>query len=900
MLRREVWPPLRELCAKNGARFQPIDLRWGVSEEAAVDQQAMNICLGEIERCQQVTPRPDFLVLLGNRYGWLPPPPQIPEGEFSAITTWLGEHPDAVLPWAEDQVPHADELPAKALLERWYERDDNAVLGDGPFEAEYRLRRRTGPYLDRGVWGCVEARLVRVFGAAATGLGDLSEEAQRRYLYSATAQEIAAGALDAKNVEQAICFVREIDAPEAPGDAAESVRLSTYVDRDQQSLGTLKHEVSSRIGEQRVIVPNAPVAWDGTAPVLGEDYERTFAARVLAVLTASITEELEHPTVDHVPGGSDSPDPVDQEVAAHRRFAGERRAYFTGRERELALIDDYLDGEQPRPLVVHGGGGTGKSAVMAEALRRAEQRGRATVVTRFVGATPGSSDGRSLLASLCQELARATGDTDTPVPGEYADLVADFARRLEQAATGGPVWVFVDSLDQLGGAAGMGSRSLSWVPQRLPAGVRLVLSSRPGETLDPLRTRADLLELGGLPAGDGGALLEKWLGAAHRTLQRSQRHAVLDAFARSEGNPLYLRLAFEEARRWVSGDGLPPEELATGVRGLIEKNLLARLASEDSHGEAVVAKALGYLAASRHGLAEDELMDLLSRDPDLYRWFLHDAYHLPGDLVDSARSYPGLPAGQDPRSWLTFIREASRILTEEPWHLYALLEKGRGQTVEDLAARAALHPHLAQRILSRMSSDRLAVADEQGLWQATAEVPRSGDPGRDWAKAFRTANGGERWQYPELDPAARQGADEDAEAQAWLTRLADWRDELDLFLAAVVPALVPTTQGEDVPESSGPRRLVSRPRPGPDLPVVFWSRLSFDLAPYLTERRTDSGDLLGFYHRELQDVAAEVYTRGDNGRSLHSRLADYFQAEADPLGTGAGPSTTSTGVTYAG
>ena len=51
-MRSRVWPSLRDLCRQYGARFQPIDLRWGVSEQAALDQQTMNICLGEIQRCQ--------------------------------------------------------------------------------------------------------------------------------------------------------------------------------------------------------------------------------------------------------------------------------------------------------------------------------------------------------------------------------------------------------------------------------------------------------------------------------------------------------------------------------------------------------------------------------------------------------------------------------------------------------------------------------------------------------------------------------------------------------------------------------------------------------------------------------------------------------------------------------
>jgi len=49
-LQRDVFPKLRQLCEENGARFQAIDLRWGVRDEAALDQQTMEICLREIER----------------------------------------------------------------------------------------------------------------------------------------------------------------------------------------------------------------------------------------------------------------------------------------------------------------------------------------------------------------------------------------------------------------------------------------------------------------------------------------------------------------------------------------------------------------------------------------------------------------------------------------------------------------------------------------------------------------------------------------------------------------------------------------------------------------------------------------------------------------------------------
>ncbi len=879
LLRRHVWPHLRQLCARRGARFQPIDLRWGVSEEAAVDQQTMNICLGEIERCQRVTPRPDFLVLLGDRYGWRPPPPQVPESEYVALHGWLAENPDAVLPWDDSvPVPSADDLPPSELLDRWYESDGNAV------PAERRLRPRTGAYLDRTRWSGVESRLARALRAAATRGPDLPATSRRRYVDSATAQEIAAGALDAADPEQAVCFVRQIDGLPRDAGAWPYVDLTEgrYDDEAATALSALVAAVSERLGEPRVITAE-PVAWAAAGPVLGEDYRQTFCTRVRDVLERSILAELDRGTTEP---GVGSADPLRHEVAAHRAFAETRREFFTGRTEELARIGRYLLDTGSLPLVVHGEGGTGKSALMAQAVREAEERATATLLFRFVGATPGSSDGRSLLADLCQELASASGEDPEQVATDYADLVKELQVRLAAAARRAPVWLFVDSLDQLAGTAGGGARSLTWVPQTLPEGVRLVLSTRPGDTLDPLRTRAELLPLSGLPTTHGKSLLEQWLASVGRTLQTAQRDAVLAAFERSKGNPLYLRLAFQEASRWVAGDGLPPEELAVGVRGLIEHNLLARLASEDNHGRLLVARALGYLAVSRHGLAEDELTDLLSRDLDLYRAFLLDAYHLPGDLVDAAAGSALRPQDVEPQRWLQYVREAGRIVTEEPWEIFGVLASGAApRSAEELAALTGVSTARAVRVLSRMAADGVVVSDDLGRWAPATTVTPSEDPGADpsltWARAYRSANGGSRWAFPSPEPrlpeaAPHDSAAEDEAAVSWLRALAGWRDELDAFLSAVVPARVPGSPGGDA--------LVARPRPGPELPVVLWSRLSFDLAPYLTERRTDAVDLLGFYHRELQDVAADVYADGVDGRTLHGRLADYFGAEADPTG----------------
>ena len=60
------------------------------------------------------------------------------------------------------------------------------------------------------------------------------------------------------------------------------------------------------------------------------------------------------------------------------------------------------------------------------------------------------------------------------------------------------------------------------------------------------------------------------------------------------------------------------------------------------------------------------------------------------------------------------------------------------------------------------------------------------------------------------------------------------------------------------------------------LPVIVWSRLYFDIEPYLTERSADGTSLISFYHRQLRDVIETDYLSGDQGRARHAALAEYF------------------------
>ena len=145
-----------------------------------------------------------------------------------------------------------------------------------------------------------------------------------------------------------------------------------------------------------------------------------------------------------------------------------------------------------------------------------------------------------------------------------------------------------------------------------------------------------------MPRDEADELLDLWLEDTRRALKLEQQQEVLTKYAGCP-KPLYLKLAFEEARRWHSYDGLPRGAddvpgLSDDIPGII-RDLFARLSAEAIHGELLVSRSLGYLAAAKNGLTEDELLDVLAQDVDVYAWFLRSLFHTPPALLRQALEY---------------------------------------------------------------------------------------------------------------------------------------------------------------------------------------------------------------------------------------------------------------------
>ena len=599
-LQEHVFPRLRELCAKHGCRFQAIDLRWGIRDEAALDQQTMKICLDEIARCQRVTPRPNFIVLLANRYGWCPLPAEIPAEEFEEI---------------EQQIASASK---RTLLQQWYKRDDNAL------PPVYCLQRRAGIFESDSSWGPVERQLRDILVGATNNIALLDAELLK-YTGSATEQEIVMGALNVPDArEHVFCFFRHCGPPERP--------VLALQDRLWRAVGSNVHEYQA----EYTLAAELTTTHIGTLPkTLDECLRLNEEVRGSSTLCEDVWRELSRVILNEI-ARLESLNPLETELGEHDAFGTERGRHFVGRADFLRRISDYVGGTHPEPLVLFGSSGTGKTALMARAGADARRRfPGACVIARFVGATPASSDGRALLETLCHQISEQFDPGRGPLPSDYAGLAEELPERLAMATPQKPLVVFLDALDQLSNTNN--ERNLKWLPPHLPRNVRLIVSTTPGDCLTALERRLSgdsFIELRPMSVEDGAQVLDLWLRDSGRTLQDEQRREVLERFA-GNGLPLYLKLAFEEARRWPSFRG--PVTLAPDVPGIV-RDMFRRLA--EHHGEMIVSHGLGYLAAARNGLTEDELLDVLVQDEEFYADFKSHAHHDLPQMSTGERKLP--------------------------------------------------------------------------------------------------------------------------------------------------------------------------------------------------------------------------------------------------------------------
>ena len=709
ILQGTVFPALDAYCAAKGYQFLALDMRWGINEEAHLDQRTADICLGEVHAAKGY-PAPNFLIMIGNRYGWVPLPFAIAHDEFEAVVAWL-----------EGQ----NQQQAALALRTLYQLDDNHLVSRSlsPVEPDggllisaYTLRSREDevPELKPAeVWARLEAQLRGALQGAADQLlrlGQIDAAAHEKYFLSVTEQEIIHGlpsyserhSAGEKTLE-AIAFIREIagSASGTPGLIRRTIAFlrsrvgSSSVRRERFPSGI---EYARRLEELksgiRRALPNDSII---TARAVIDEGGKLDAA-YLAHFTSAVKRKLEAAIDRHIAQVSAielTPDfALQSERDEHQAFAELKRKIFAGRENNLSTIVSYIAGADDHPLILYGPSGGGKSALMARAIGDAEDVSDVPVIYRFIGASAASSDFRSLFVSLVEDLA-AHGMAQKP--DEFEQDANKFTAQIKAilSSLAKPVVIFIDALDQLRKPYRTG-----WLPERLPTTVKLVLS-----VLDDKAYKTDsgihlnlrkrfapeaFVEIEPLEPMHGREILTALEKEAQRQLGRGQRNYIIGQFEKAGASPLYLRTAFEIARTWRSTvtAGKEPHVLAETTPAIIAQ-LIGNLADVHHHERVLVTRTLGYLAAAREGLSVKELTEVLARDQGVMQ-------------AISSEKHGARTAKLPPSVWVRLNRQLAPFLIEKRIDEQPLLQffhrqvahVAREQHYEP--AKAALHGALAE------------------------------------------------------------------------------------------------------------------------------------------------------------------------------------------------------------
>ncbi len=595
-LQQKAFHNLREYCREKGWQFQAVDLRWGITEEATIDQRTMEICLREIARCQEQSPRPNFIILLGERYGWRPLPDRILQSVASDM---------------------AKVMPAniQSLFNQWYELDENQLP-----EPIWRLRARDGRYLNYNEFDkTIQKPLIEFFTQwAGVNLPDpdLPEHATNPLAHqrlsmerSATEQEIHAGAFRVEDAtEHVFAFFRNL--PGCPENNA------IYHDADQQPVQRLRQHVKSFLPKTNV--SEFAAGWDKMNNQPTDTHLHKLSDDVENYLKVIIDKEIERYQLS---------DELEIEQAVHEAFARERTFGFSGRDKDIKAISDYTVQDHKAPFVVWGESGTGKSSLLAMAMDNVQNKiPQAHVIARFIGVTGKSSTGNTLLYDICSKLCLLYGGDLSDIPQEPAKLQIAFKDYLSKATPENPLILFLDALDQFN--ENDTARQLSWLPYKLPPHVSIVFSTLKVDCFDILQERENphplFYEITPLTADDGRSALDAWLRRANRTLQDHQRDQIIKDFVYAGCAPLYLHIAFTQALHWVSFRS--KERLGRDIPEMIEA-LYENLSRPEAHGS-IVEKVLTAIRCAKQGLSDDEILGILAADKDFFNRYGAQTYHI--------------------------------------------------------------------------------------------------------------------------------------------------------------------------------------------------------------------------------------------------------------------------------
>ena len=163
-----------------------------------------------------------------------------------------------------------------------------------------------------------------------------------------------------------------------------------------------------------------------TRKIRSSGFPQREAGGDIATLAERVREDLLE-VIDRIFPLRNALSPLEAERRAQEAFARTRRRAYVEVPGYLRRLDEHVEGEAP-PLVVTGGPGAGKSALLAYwSDRYHREHPDAFIITHYIGATSSGGDHYALLRRIMAEIkARYDLEETVPISAEEIDSALPF------------------------------------------------------------------------------------------------------------------------------------------------------------------------------------------------------------------------------------------------------------------------------------------------------------------------------------------------------------------------------------------------------------------------------------------------------------------------------------------
>ena len=297
---------------------------------------------------------------------------------------------------------------------------------------------------------------------------------------------------------------------------------------------------------------------------------------------------------------------LDRERTAQRAFINSRHRHFKGREEYLEYLDNFVRSNH-RYLVITGESGMGKSALLANWIRRNHGNDNFNLVYHFVGNSFSGNSYVSVLSHLCEEIydiykIERNQNQQVKLEEEAQRLVLELSDRKK------PLVVIIDGINQI--MATKDEKLLLWLPTTND-NVKFIFTTLSDDTtMQALERRGcEVRVLEALSDTQRKEFAIDYLKQVGKNIDEQLLQRIIND--KESRNTLVLRTFLDELICFGSHEHLAERVdyylSANSIPDFFDK-MLQRMEQDYNNGQDLVRRGLSLIALSEHGLSEDELM----------------------------------------------------------------------------------------------------------------------------------------------------------------------------------------------------------------------------------------------------------------------------------------------------